>query len=66
MFQKQSNWIPIYQYNYGYSHFLVQARIGSDGLITFKTKNMSRDDSGLRDLGLNPKEQFAKLIIQNK
>jgi hypothetical protein len=72
MFKKKFKWIPIYNYQYGYDNYLVQSRISSDGLISFKTTKITGRD-GERDdehenlnLGLNPLTQFQKLIKQNE
>ena len=70
MFKKKSKWIPLYNYEYGYDNYLVQARISSDGLISFKTTKITGRD-GERDgehenldLGLDPTTQFQQLIKQ--
>ena len=66
MFKKKSNWIPVYNYSYGYNNYLVQSRISSDGLISFKTTKITGKDGDYRSLGLNPTTQFQQLIKQNE
>jgi hypothetical protein len=66
MFKKKSNWIPIYNYQYAYSNYLVQSRISSDGLISFKTTKITGEDGNYRNLDLDPTTQFQQLIKQNE
>jgi hypothetical protein len=66
MFKKKSTWIPIYNYQYAYNNYLVQSRISSNGLISFKTTKITGRDGGYRSLGLDPTTQFQQLIKQNE
>jgi hypothetical protein len=63
MFKKKyTKWQPIYSYDYRCNHYLVQCRMNIDsGFLTFKTSVVSRNSFKI-DLGINPKDQFNKVI----
>lgn len=65
MFGKFTKWIPLSEYNFGETEYLILARRNiKSGMIYFKVKHVAGRMNGVRlaPWGLDIKEQFKELM----